>query len=233
MKYKIGYDDPSPLFRDVGSGVWNSEPSSLTAKAQRLFILGNIGSAAVVVGRHAAAHLSHYFANNGMDYFIDLRGLVNDHPDSKTVFDGEVKEAIKFAESLPPGEAQITSTKASASGILPTDSKDWFYAVGAYQAWGKAKVSVPPANNKPRLYWMDFEYCFFDQYNWNGDGSVTLCGKTVSDKDMGLFHKMGIAKEYEMRGSFHVSVEWPLGTSPTVTVPTNLQLAGIGKAIGL
>jgi hypothetical protein len=44
MKYKIGYGDPS-LFRDVGSGVWNSEPATLKAKAQRLFILGNIGNA--------------------------------------------------------------------------------------------------------------------------------------------------------------------------------------------
>lgn len=116
---------------------------------------------------------------------------------------------------------------------LPTQSKDWFYAVGAYQAWGKAKVSVPPADNKPMLYWMYFECCFFDQYNWNGDGSVALLGRTITDEDMGRFHKMGIAKEYEMRGSFHVSVEWPLGTSPTVTVPKNLQMAGIGKAIGL
>jgi hypothetical protein len=157
MKYKIGYNDPAPLFRDVGSGVWNSESATLKAKAQRLFILGNIGNAAVVVGRHAAAHLSHYFENNGADYNIDLRGMVNDVTWAKETFDSEVKEALKFAESLPPGEAQITSTKASAGTNLPTQSRDWFYAVGAYQAWGKAKVSVPPADNKPRLYWMDFE----------------------------------------------------------------------------
>jgi hypothetical protein len=101
MKYKIGYDDPAPLFRDVGSGVWNSESATLKAKAQRLFILGNIGNAAVVVGRHAAAHLSHYFENNGADYYIDLRGMVNDVTWAKETFDSEVKEAIKFAESLP------------------------------------------------------------------------------------------------------------------------------------
>jgi hypothetical protein len=230
MKYKIGYDDPA-VYRDGGSGVWNSEPATLKAKAQRLFILANIGNAEVVAGRHTAAHLNHYFGNSGAVYKIDLRGMVN-LPFAKEVFDSEVKEARKFAESLPPGEAQITSTKCSASYNLPTESKDWYYAVGAYQAWGKATVRAPPADNRPRLFWMDFEYCFFDQYNWNGGCAVTPFGNTITDEDLGLFHKMGIAKEFEMRGSFHVSVEWPLGTLPTVTVPTNLQMAGIGRAFG-
>jgi hypothetical protein len=44
MKYKIGYNDPT-VYRDGESGVWNSEPATLKAKAQRLFILANIGNA--------------------------------------------------------------------------------------------------------------------------------------------------------------------------------------------
>ena len=40
---------------------------------------------------------------------------------------------------------------------------------------------------------------------------------------MGAFAKMGIAKDVRDERVISRSVEWPLGTSPTVTVPTNLQ----------
>jgi hypothetical protein len=42
---------------------------------------------------------------------------------------------------------------------------------------------------------MDFEYCFFDQYNWNGGGGVTLFGRSITDEDMGRFTR------WDSRGS--------------------------------
>jgi hypothetical protein len=232
MKYKIGTDDPA-FYRDIGSGAWKSQPATLTAQAEKLFIVANICHASVVVGRHAAAHLSHYFGNSGAVYNTDLRALVNSVSLAKYVFDSEVQEAKKFTETLPPGKAEITSSKCSGGVNDPTENKDWYYAIGAYQAWGKATVNVPPADSKPRVFSMSFEYCLFDQYNWNGGGSVSLLGRNISDKDMGLFHKMGLAREYEVRGSFFVDIEWTPGVSSAVTVPTTLQMAGVGQGIGL
>ena len=42
-----------------------------------------------------------------------------------------------------------------------------------------------------------------------------------------------ILEHYKTGGYANPIVEWPLGTLPTVNVPTNLQMAGIGKGIGL
>src|SRR5215468_5379343 len=112
MEYTIGAGDPA-VTRDVGSGAWKTEPATWDARTEKLFIMANIAHAAVLVGRHAAAHLNHYFGNTGADFWIDLRSMVNDAPSAKDVFDTEVQAARKFAESLPPGETQIASTKQS------------------------------------------------------------------------------------------------------------------------
>lgn len=212
MDYKIGSGDPT-LWRDAGAGIWGSEPTTLTARAEKIMMYHQLPSAAALIGMNAARHMKHYLDNSGADLWIDLAGMLKSVSSARDVFNSELKEAREFAETLPPGEHKITSSKINSGYNIPQESKDWYYAVGGYECWGKAKVSVPDSNTTK--YSMEFEYCFFDQYNWNKGIGVDIAGFRITDDFMGKFHRQGIAKEFELRGTHRVNVEWQPGGSLT------------------
>ena len=61
------------------------------------------------------------------------------------------------------------------------------------------------------------EYKFYDRYNWDMGKKVTILGVTVTDQFMGEFHRQGLAKEFDMRGSVKKTVTWKKGKAPKVT----------------
>ena len=81
--------------------------------------------------------------------------------------------------------------------FLPSDSMDWFLAIGRYAAWGKGKAHVN--NCKVTL---DFKYEFRKRYQWQVDQgkSVTLLGITITDAQMGELSEAGLAKEFNITG---------------------------------
>lgn len=50
---------------------------------------------------------------------------------------------------------------------------------------------------------------FRDVYDW--DMNNGLGGGWVSDREMGLLHRYGVAREYEMVGSQTISIKWERG----------------------
>lgn len=62
---------------------------------------------------------------------------------------------------------------------------------------------------------MDFEHKFYDRYNWDAGKSITFHGITITDKFMGEFHRRGLAREYDCRGSFKRQFIWKKGQSVT------------------
>ena len=58
---------------------------------------------------------------------------------------------------------------------------------------------------------MKYEYKFFDRYNWDNGKSVRIAGITVTDAFMGEFHRMGLAKEYDVIGSVNKTITWKKG----------------------
>jgi hypothetical protein len=232
MNYKIGNSDPT-LWRDTGAGIWNTEPATIESRVKKALMVNQMPNAAILVGTNAAKHLLHYLGNTGADLMIDLAGMIANVAYAKALFESEFKEAREFAQTLGPGEWQITSAKFSPGYNIPGERRDWFFAVGGYQAWGKATVRVPPADSSSRKFSMDFEYCFFDQYNWNKGIGVPLAGIKITDESMGRFHRQGIAREFEMRGSYRSTVEWSIGSTPVLTgvmQQQNLDLA-LGRGL--
>jgi len=45
---------------------------------------------------------------------------------------------------------------------------------------------------------------------------VDILFETVPDKFMGEFHRQGLAKEFDMRGSVTVTVRWKRGQGPVM-----------------
>ncbi|HLM60829.1 MAG TPA: hypothetical protein VK308_08500 [Pyrinomonadaceae bacterium] len=211
--YRIGTSDPA-VTRDPGAGVWNSEPTTVEMIAAEQGIIKILGAAYVAVGDDAVKHMRHYLRNSGSDYTIDLRGLLNDVTDEKENYNRELSEAKRFVEnSGRTGRFEITSGSTRPGYIRQSENRNWYFAVGGYSSWGKGAANVTADAQGRKSYSLEFEYKFFDRYNWDGGKSVTLFGVTITDEFMARFHREGLAKEFDMYGSYKKTVTWGHPTS--------------------
>ena len=63
---------------------------------------------------------------------------------------------------------------------------------------------------------LEFDYEFYDRYNWDTGKQVTIppntdWGVTITDQFMGDFHRMGLAREFDMTASVHRRFSWRRG----------------------
>jgi RHS repeat-associated protein len=218
--YKEGTDDP-PIPQDLGAGQWGRDKDHQTEGIEnaKLAILAASGMFVNSLP-DAVAHLKHYFDNTGTPIDIRLQNMINDVTQAKKVYIEEVSQARAYVESLPPGAHDITSGSLSDGYNREDESKNWFFAVAGYKAWGKGKVicknSSSEKGSSADEYVLQFEYKFYDRYNWDIGKEVSLFGIRVTDKYMGSFHLQGLAKEFDMRGSLKKTVKWKKGGTPTI-----------------
>jgi len=208
--YKIGKDDPE-MESDPGAGEQGSEDWTLKMWILKQQILHSCRAVKYPMP-NAVAHLRYYFGNSGGDYSIALESMLRDVPSAKDLYEDELEMAKEFAEGLSiGGEHHITSGSASSGYNTKAESKDWFYAVGGYRAWGKGKVEITCGENGKKKYELTFTYKFWDRYNWDKGKSVTIGPIRITDDFMGAFHRQGMAKEFTMKGSVTKTVEWEEG----------------------
>jgi hypothetical protein len=229
-KYKIGQGDPH-ISRDPGAGQWKSKPKQDTYRNLAKFIILHLPGAHFAIGKNATLHMARYFRNTGEDYWIDFKAMINDVRSEREEYENELIIARQFVAKLPAGRHNIASGQAKSLYIEPNESKDWYFAVGGYSAWGQGVATVT-INNGRRRNRLDFEYVMTDRYNWDGDKAVGasqagVFGRAiiaeykrqgftsrvpdeiiVTDKFMGEFHRQGFAKEYNMWGKIGTTVEW-------------------------
>lgn len=228
--YRIGNGDPT-VGVDRGAGTWNSVRASNERAAQYVLLRGTLAdyrSGLIIrgfMGNDAVSHMQHYLANSGNNYTINLEGMVQDCPSAQTLFISELRQAMNFVQTLRPSSYFITSGTApqgAQAGAYNTEaeSRNWFFAVGGYAAWGKGRASVTQSQNGSREYFLEFEYKFFDRYNWDGGKEVTIpvINVRVTDNFMGDFHRGGLAREFNMYGSIKRNIRWNHQNIPTVTV---------------
>lgn len=213
--YKLGSDDPKVRY-DPGAGLWNSKNKTDIMKAFKLALRAAMPAARYVIGENARNHMRYYLRNEGRPYVIEtVEKLVEDSGMGKTIYNDELRRAKRFVETLPVGTHRITSGRASKAnnrrrglGGSTGGSKNWFYAVGGYSAWGKGEATVTRAANGKRHYRLEFEYKFRDRYNWDKGKAVRIAGVRITDNFMGELHRQGLAKEFNMYGSWHHVVTW-------------------------
>ena len=211
--YKLGYSDPR-IQTDVGAGPWSSRPKTLKMRALRARLRISISlNIAAIGGNDAVIHLHHYLDNTGNDLTIDLASMVQDVPSAKRVYEKEQASAKKFVETLPEGIHLITSSRASGGYNHRSESTNWYFAIGGYSAWGKGRAVVSKNRLGIRGYKLKFEYKFYDRYNWDTGKSVKLGPIEIKDEFMGDFHRQGLGKEYDVRGSLTEDIQWGAFTS--------------------
>ncbi len=205
--FVIGTTDPV-IKHDPGAGRWNSEKADPKMIALKLTIMNYMVHAAVLVGDDAAKHMFHYFLNSGKEYNFDLQGMVDEVKNAKFLYDQEVAEAKIFAETLPAGTYDIVASRMKPGYNLKTDSKNWFFAVGGYSFWGKAKLVVEKDNVGGKGFLLDFILNCTDRYNWDKGKSVKLFNIEITDEFMGEFHRQGLAQEFNLRGVIKNKFTW-------------------------
>jgi hypothetical protein len=208
-EYTLGTNDPA-VPTDPGAGAWKSKAPEASYFAMKVAILAALPGAAISIGDDAATHMMHYMRNTGLDYTIDLEGMVVEVPSGKDRYEHEVAQMQAFVEKLPLGNHFFTSRRPNLGTNPKEESRNWFFAIGSYVSWGKgvAKVGTGPSI---RSYDVEFEYKFFDRYNWDKGKKVELAGITITDVFMGEFHRQGLAKEFNCYGSLKRKLAWKQG----------------------
>ena len=211
--YRVGDDDPFvPV--DEGMGEWNSNADLFSFKDD-VAVGSTINFARSVLWLFrflpdANAHLNHYLGGSGKDYTIRFKKLLADCKEANKTFTSEKVAAKKFVETLPNGIHSIVAEKATLDGVLPEESKNWYYAVGNYYVWGKGVAYV--CGNE---YILKFNYKFKDRYNW--DYGKSIRNGRPRDEVLGSLHQMGLAREFDMFGSVKETLKWKKGKTPEVS----------------
>lgn len=211
--YKIGAEDPKAR-EDAGGGKWNSKPKQTEQKLLHSVITSGAFQAAfrIQIGPNAVEHLMHFMANTGQDKVFDIRLMTTQSPSAKATYEGEFSRAQAFVETLPEGQHFITANRVKASTTVLDPSYNWAFTTGGYQYWGKGIAVVRPGPS----YRLEFRYHVFDRYNWDGKKGVDIplpAGRKVrvTDDELAEFHRQGLAREYNQRGSFLKVYEWKPG----------------------
>lgn len=207
--YRTGTGNP-PLRPDPGAGPWNSRPGTAAAIAQHAGLLGLVmhGTPNVYPGINATRHLRHYLLNTGLPYTIDLEDMVRSVPSAGPWMVREFRQAQGFLKTLPVGRHRFTSIFAEGGSYnVQEENADWFFAIGGYARWGRGEATISDGKIG-RHYEIDFEYCVYDRYNWDGGKSVTIMGTTVTDDFMGEFHRQGLAREFDCHGAIRRKLVW-------------------------
>lgn len=228
-----GLSDPS-IVPDVGAGVWRSAQPTALIQQQRgaivaalgsqqsalqglpgVSILGNMSRRTLTaeVGDDAVKHMDHYFDNSGTDYVIDLEGMIAESPDAKTTYEVELAAVLDWVGRLPPGNYDFNSRRAVQGynrNSPDPGARNWFFAVGGYASWSRGRAAVwHDLFGRPR-HELDWEYCIFDRYNWDGGKLVRLpiLNIMITDEFMGEFHRCGLAREFDMHGVVRRHFRW-------------------------
>ena len=119
----------------------------------------------------------------------------------------EFRQAQQFLRTLPFGRHRFASIFGEGGYNAQAENAEWYYATGGYTRWAKGEAIISESKIG-RHYEVDFQYCMYDSYNWDGGKEVTILGTTITDEFMGEFHRQGLAREFECRGSIQRKLVW-------------------------
>lgn len=142
---------------------------------------------------------------------------------------------LQANETLKPGSRPSQIDWNAGFYFSRGEFPDQFYAIGGATFTFKMKVTVTKASGDRLTVTAQIERGLEDTYNWDAGKSITLfsdwcwklgshdtlqaiCRKIeggtsleVNDKDIGRLHKLGMAREFKLKGSFSTrTYEWTL-----------------------
>ncbi|WP_323372347.1 hypothetical protein [Streptomyces katsurahamanus] len=195
---------------DGGSGAFGSEESTpgdlwFLARAEAIAAGGDVTGE---VG--ASRNMLHYLGGTGEPLDLDVDRILHD----ESGFRSQV-ETLHIAANQEEWRQKALDEFTKAGGdrtvVVPVESQalgqtfqggEWFHAVGSHQQNVSGMVTVSPGDGDRPKVSLDYQVNVWDRYNWDAGKSTTFPGGVViPDEDMGRLHKVGVAQEFDMRGS--------------------------------
>lgn len=199
---------PTPPKTGDGSGAHGVRSPGIGDRLSEQ-VAYRLADAADAIGlNNAARHMRHYLGNSGGTLAVDPTVMRRDMPAIARAmdasFDAQIRDVaqVKVAGEFrgKPMEFQIT---APWNGGYATkgQSQDWFYAIGGFSYAHTANVRVTANKDGSAHVEITSSVHVFDRYNWDGGKAVTIGPVTVTDEQLGKMHKVGLAQEFEVRGT--------------------------------
>lgn len=220
-----GFPNPpaAPATGD-GSGAHGTQSPSLGDRAFEQVAFRAADAADAIGLNNAARNMRHYLSNTGSTLGVDPARMKADLPAISRAmdasFNAQVRDvALAQVRANYDGKPMSFQITTPWNGAYATKgmSQDWFYAIGGFSFAHTANVTVTPGPNGSAQVHIDSQLHVFDRYNWDGGKAVTIGPITVTDAQMGRLHTVGLAREFEVRGSSN-------GPSLNLSVPRD-QLA--------
>ncbi|MEU3654530.1 hypothetical protein AB0E67_17195 [Streptomyces sp. NPDC032161] len=204
-----------PLYKwkspDPGSGPFNVEeptPGDVWLHAQAL----SIATAGDFIGETGASrNMLHYLNGTGDPLKLNVDKMLNDDAEFRSGVeqthvaengDAWRKQAL-YEFHKAGGDRPVVIPVESAPKHRTLQSDEWFHAVGSHaqNVSGFVTVAPGPDGGAPKVS-LDYQVNVWDRYNWDEKKSTSFPGGVViKDSDMGRLHTVGIAQEFDMRGS--------------------------------
>ncbi|WP_185921628.1 hypothetical protein [Streptomyces sp. WAC06614] len=208
---------------DPGAGPFGvEEPTAhdayLLAMAESLMAGGDF------VGHTAASrNLAHFLGGTGKPLTLDVDQALSD--------DGALRDAVaqdiaehqqrwkrEALEAFEKSGGAAVSIPVEARGSGTFQDRNWFLAVGSHQRVVSGNVSVAPdAQGQPRIT-MEYQVNIYDRYNWDAGKATPIGPTTITDADMARLHTVGLAQEFDMRGTSSLR-QHDLGDAGKPSVP--------------
>ncbi|MDP1980535.1 hypothetical protein [Undibacterium sp.] len=208
-------DSTSPTInRGKGSGTWKENETEYLSIAGKKVTQGLLTPLEILYP-DATKHLQHYFDNNGEDYHVDLKKIVETTDAGRDLYLSQRNAAIKYAmENAKDGVPFSFSSKRLEQRAFAEGSENWFYASGNFSGYSQSNV----IKNGDEFN-MNFELNFVDPYNWDRKNTDIGLLK-IADDTLAKLHKQGIAKDFLLKGKLPLIITWKSGSemNPVVKI---------------
>ncbi|MDX3224761.1 hypothetical protein [Streptomyces sp. ME19-01-6] len=191
--------NPGWAVRDPGAGDrWNLFKAKSEVELDKINGLGQAGR-----------NLEHYLSNTGTPLDLDVDSMLRDdrpvYEDVEwAIVDHQEKWAEQARKELEKSGAQTVTIPVETKGqdYLPADP-GWREAVGSgtFNVSG-AMTAKLDEYGKPQ-YYLDYQVNVWDRYSWNE--SKDNWPGDVTDPDMAHLQTVGLAQDFDMRGSSSVT----------------------------
>ncbi|KAI9774475.1 MAG: hypothetical protein M1839_001708 [Geoglossum umbratile] len=199
-----------------GSGPWKSE-NAIWTDYLLVTKYRAVATGADIKGLHNAAHhMNYYLDDSGKDLAVTPENIMKDLANFKAAIRATAQNSAKAAYTTAAaslGTAATFTTPWAVYGYADGNfNDDWFYAMGAFSYSVSGKVTV--SGGKAAL---EYVVHVFDRYNWDSGKSTDIGPINIKDDELARLHKVGLAREYVIRGSS--AVQKVDAYDPNVTLP--------------
>ena len=202
-------EGPGSILRvtDPGAGPHSSKLWTWEKWRSRELLKAQLLGAGWIYGHDAARHLSHYFGNSGEELQIDAKRFFYECPEARSLYLKWLNAAFERVNQLPEGQHEFSLTGNVSGACEKEDSINWYYATGGFNVYFRGLAYVD-GRVSPTWRTLTFVSEYYDRYNWDVGDSFVINNTETRESNMGEFHLMGLAREYDLSGEYIENFTW-------------------------